>query len=145
VADTLITRGSALVHLGRSYEGLGTIRAGIALADELGLVSTGLRGRLNPGGPTKGPRGSDQRAPARPGPCRPEVSILTGLAMFNTLPGRQALFEQTMGAMRDALPEPMFQFLSANGSEWDTPVIGGPMVRPGIPAGGWPVFRVGGH
>ena len=29
-----------------------------------------------------------------------------------------------MGAMRDALPEPMFRFLATTGSEWDTPVIG---------------------
>ena len=70
---------------------------------------------------------------AAPEPSRPEDSILTVLAMFNTLQGRQALFEQTMGAMREALPEPMFRFLSANGSEWDTPVVGGPMVRPPIP------------
>jgi len=56
VADTLITRGSALAHLGRAYEGLGTIRAGIALADELGLVSTALRGRLNLGVLSKNPR-----------------------------------------------------------------------------------------
>jgi len=70
---------------------------------------------------------------ATPEPWRPEDSILTVLAMFNTLQGRQALFEQTMGAMRDALPEPMFRFLSANGSEWDTPVIGSAMVRPPVP------------
>ena len=70
---------------------------------------------------------------ATPEPWRPEDTILTVLAMFNTLQGRQALFEQTIGAMRDGLPEPMFRFLSANGSEWDTPVVGGPSVRPAIP------------
>ena len=70
---------------------------------------------------------------ATPEPWRPEDSILTVLAMFNTLQGRQALFEQTIGAMRDALPEPMFRFLSAYGSEWDTPVIGEGSVRPAIP------------
>lgn len=70
---------------------------------------------------------------ATPEPWLPEDTILTVLAMFNTLQGRQGLFERTMGAMRDALPEPMFRFLSANGSEWDTPVIGGPQARPPIP------------
>ena len=70
---------------------------------------------------------------ATPEPWRPEDTILTVLAMFNTLQGRQALFEQTIGAMRDALPAPMFQFLSANGSEWDTPVIGRGLVRPPVP------------
>ncbi len=68
-----------------------------------------------------------------PEPWRPEDTILTVLAMFNTLQGRQALFEQTIGAMRDGLPEPMFRFLSVYGSEWDTPVVGGPFVRPPIP------------
>ena len=70
---------------------------------------------------------------ATPEPWRPEDSILTVLAMFNTLQGRQAQFEQTIGAMRDTLPEPMFRFLSAYGSEWDTPVIGAGSVRPAIP------------
>ena len=58
VADTLITRGSVLANLGRTYEGLGVIRAGIELADELGLVSTGLRGRLNLGVLAQDPRTS---------------------------------------------------------------------------------------
>ncbi|MGE0863459.1 MAG: penicillin acylase family protein [Vicinamibacterales bacterium] len=70
---------------------------------------------------------------ATPAPWTPEDTILTVLAMFNTLQGRQVLFERTMGAMRDALPEPMFRFLSANGSEWDTPVVGGPQARPPVP------------
>jgi penicillin amidase len=70
---------------------------------------------------------------ATPAPWQPEDSILTVLAMFNTLQGRQGLFEQTMGAMRDSLPESMFRFLSANGSEWDTPVVGGPASRPPVP------------
>jgi class 3 adenylate cyclase/tetratricopeptide (TPR) repeat protein len=49
VADLLITRGSALCMIGRSYEGIGAMRAGVELADERGLVSTALRGRLNLG------------------------------------------------------------------------------------------------
>jgi penicillin amidase len=70
---------------------------------------------------------------ATPEPWLPEDSILTVLAMFNTLQGRQAMFEQTIGQMRDALPEPMFRFLASLGSEWDTPVLGGSLVRPPIP------------
>lgn len=70
---------------------------------------------------------------AAPEPWRPEDTILTVLAMFNTLQGRQALFEQTQGAMRDALPESMFRFFSAYGSEWDTPVVGQGSVRPAVP------------
>jgi len=60
-------------------------------------------------------------------------SILTVLAMFNTLQGRQALFEQSHGALRDTLPEPMFRFLSAAGSDWETPVVGAAITRPAIP------------
>ena len=71
---------------------------------------------------------------ATPAPWLPEDSILTVLAMFNTLQGRQALFEQSHGALRDTLPEPMFRFLSTVGSEWETPVVGNPVQRPPIPA-----------
>jgi penicillin G amidase len=70
---------------------------------------------------------------ATPEPWRPEDSLLTLLAMFNTLQGRQATFERSHGALRDTLPEPMFQFLSAVGSEWETPVVGSPVARPPIP------------
>src|SRR6185436_5949918 len=70
---------------------------------------------------------------ATPEPWRAEDSILTVLAMFNTLQGRQALFEQSHGALRDTLPEPMFRFLSTAGSEWETPVVGNSIQRPPIP------------
>ena len=73
---------------------------------------------------------------ATPEPWRAEDSILTVLAMFNTLQGRQALFEQSHGALRDTLPEPMFRFLSTAGSEWETPVVGSPIQRPPIPGPG---------
>ncbi len=55
VADLLITRGSALAHLGRSYEGLGAVRAGIDLADDHGLVSTSASVDRS-GGDVGGPR-----------------------------------------------------------------------------------------
>ncbi|HWI20672.1 MAG TPA: penicillin acylase family protein [Vicinamibacterales bacterium] len=70
---------------------------------------------------------------ATPEPWLPEDSLLTLLAMFNTLQGRQATFERSHGALRDTLPEPMFRFLSTVGSEWETPVIGSPVERPPIP------------
>jgi penicillin amidase len=70
---------------------------------------------------------------ATPEPWVPEDSILTLLAMFNTLQGRQAFFEQTLSALHDSLPEPMYRFLSAAGSEWETPVVGNALVRPPIP------------
>lgn len=70
---------------------------------------------------------------ATPEPWRAEDSILTVLAMFNTLQGKQAGFEAAVGAVRDTVPEPMFRFLTTVGSEWETPVVGDPVARPPIP------------
>ena len=63
---------------------------------------------------------------ATPQPWKPEDTILTILAMFNTLQGRQAAFEQSFGTLADTLPPPLYEFLAARGSEWDAPVTGGP-------------------
>jgi penicillin amidase len=68
-----------------------------------------------------------------PEPWQPEDTILTILAMFNTLQGRQPQFEATFGTMRDTLPPAVYEFLTARGSEWDTPVTGGRFVRPPVP------------
>jgi penicillin amidase len=70
---------------------------------------------------------------AVPEPWKAEDSILTVVAMFNTLQGRQGLFERTLGAVQESMPEPMFRFLMTAGSEWDTPVVGSAIVRPPIP------------
>lgn len=70
---------------------------------------------------------------AAPEPWKPEDSILTVLAMFISLQGRQAIFEQTNQQLRDALPEPLFRFLTVVGSEWDAPVAGNAMQRPPVP------------
>ena len=68
-----------------------------------------------------------------PEPWRPEDTILTVLAMFNTLQGRQAQFEATFGALRDTMPAEMYAFLTAIGSEWDAPLTGGRFARPPVP------------
>ena len=47
VADTLVTRGSALWHLRRPYEGVGAIRTGIDLAQAHGLTAIATRGLHN--------------------------------------------------------------------------------------------------
>ena len=47
VADTLVTRGSALCNLGRPYEGVGAIRTGIDLAQANGLTEITQRGLHN--------------------------------------------------------------------------------------------------
>jgi penicillin amidase len=62
-----------------------------------------------------------------------EDTFLTVLAMFSTLQGRQAAFEATFGTLAETMPAPMYEFLTARGSEWDAPVIGDRFVRPAIP------------
>ena len=51
VADVLVTRGVALVSLGRAYEGIGCLETGLGLARGHGLLSTEIRARTNMGGP----------------------------------------------------------------------------------------------
>ena len=62
-----------------------------------------------------------------------EDSILTILAMFNTLQGRQPQFELTFGVMREALPPAAYAFFTTLGSDWDAPVTGGRFTRAPIP------------
>jgi penicillin amidase len=68
-----------------------------------------------------------------PEPWRAEDTILTILAMFNTLQGRQAGFEATFGTIADAVSPKMYEFLTARGSEWDAPVVGEKFTRPPVP------------
>ena len=49
VADTLVTKGTALANLGRGYEGSGVIETGLRLAERHGLTVTALRARNNLG------------------------------------------------------------------------------------------------
>lgn len=68
-----------------------------------------------------------------PEPWQVEDTVLTALAMFNTLQGRQGLFEATFGTLADTLPPAMYDLLTARGSEWDAPMTGGRFPRPAIP------------
>ncbi|MGE3275882.1 MAG: penicillin acylase family protein [Vicinamibacterales bacterium] len=70
---------------------------------------------------------------ATPEPWRAEDSILTILAMFESLQGRQAMFEKTHGEIHDVLPAPLADYLTARGSTWDAPVVGQPFPRPALP------------
>ncbi len=51
VADALVTRGVALVSVGRAYEGIGCLETGLSLAQRHGLLATEIRARTNMGGP----------------------------------------------------------------------------------------------
>ncbi|HEY6057413.1 MAG TPA: adenylate/guanylate cyclase domain-containing protein [Candidatus Limnocylindrales bacterium] len=50
VADVLVTRGTSLVALGRTYEGVGALETGIRLAESFGLTRIQSRGLVNLGG-----------------------------------------------------------------------------------------------
>jgi penicillin G amidase len=71
---------------------------------------------------------------AAPEPWKPEDTLLTGFAMFNTLQGRQGLFEATFGTLAETVPAPLYEFLTARGSEWDTPLNGATFPRPPVPS-----------
>ena len=51
VADAIVTRGVALVSIGRAYEGIGCLEAGLRLSQQHGLLATEIRARINMGGP----------------------------------------------------------------------------------------------
>jgi penicillin amidase len=69
----------------------------------------------------------------RPRPWRAEDSILVILAMFIDLHDEDGSHERALGVMRDALPRPLFEFLSPRGTEWDAPVVGEPFATPPVP------------
>jgi penicillin amidase len=68
-----------------------------------------------------------------PTPWKPEDSILVTLAMFIDLQNPKAVDELSLGVMHDVLPGPLFDFLAQSGSEWDAPLVGGPLATPPIP------------
>jgi class 3 adenylate cyclase/tetratricopeptide (TPR) repeat protein len=51
VADVLVTRGTALISIGRAYEGIGCLETALRLADQHGLFETQIRARINMSGP----------------------------------------------------------------------------------------------
>jgi class 3 adenylate cyclase len=105
VSDALITRGSALGSLGRAYEGIGAIKAGLELAEQHGLVSTALRGRVNLGAHQSE---SDPRAGFETAEAALEVATRLGLRSFaRTLVGNAASSAMEVGewdwAVREAI------------------------------------------
>ena len=69
----------------------------------------------------------------QPEPWRIEDSFLVVLSMFITLQDTDGSYESTLGTMHDVLPQPMFEFLAPEGTEWDTPVVGETFSTPAIP------------
>ncbi|MEP7117631.1 MAG: penicillin acylase family protein [Acidobacteriota bacterium] len=69
-----------------------------------------------------------------PEPWRVEDSMLTAIAMYVTLQGAQWEYEKTLGALHDAVPEPLFEFLAGRASDWESPIAGPPQPVPPVPA-----------
>ena len=63
----------------------------------------------------------------------PEDSLLVVLSMFVTLQDSAGEYESTLATMHDVLPGPVFDFLAPEGTDWDSPVVGGPLPMPGLP------------
>jgi penicillin amidase len=70
---------------------------------------------------------------AAPAPWRAEDSVLVIHAMFIDLQGEDDAYESTLGALRDAVPRPIFDLLAPLGSEWDAPLVGLAQATPPLP------------
>ncbi|HET6372986.1 MAG TPA: penicillin acylase family protein [Candidatus Polarisedimenticolia bacterium] len=60
-------------------------------------------------------------------------TVLAILAMFLDLNDEEGRQESRLGVMHDLLPEQMFEFLAPRGTEWDSPILGGPFDTPPVP------------
>jgi penicillin amidase len=68
-----------------------------------------------------------------PAPWRPEDSVLVLMSMFIVLQGDNGRRESFLGLMHDRMPRGLFEFLVSAGTEWDAPLVGGPLPAPPIP------------
>lgn len=70
----------------------------------------------------------------RPQPWQPEDSVLVIFAMYFQLQDPYDRRASGLALMRDSLPKPLFDFLNAQGTQWDAPIIGEPNATLPIPA-----------
>ncbi|MDE2461279.1 MAG: penicillin acylase family protein [Gammaproteobacteria bacterium] len=70
----------------------------------------------------------------RPQPWAPEDSVLVIFAMYFDLQDAYDRRASDLALMRDTLPKPLFDFLAAQGTQWDAPIIGPPDATPPIPS-----------
>lgn len=68
-----------------------------------------------------------------PVPWRPEDSLLAVYAMFFELHDERGRRDSDRGLMRDLLPPELVAYLTAAGTEWDAPLVGGPILPPPMP------------
>lgn len=68
-----------------------------------------------------------------PEPWHVEDSLLVVLSMFLELQSPDGAFEATLGTMADVLPPEAVDFLAPVGTDWDSPLVGGPLPQPPVP------------
>jgi penicillin amidase len=69
----------------------------------------------------------------KPAPWKAEDSILAVLAMYMDLEDPDGRYESEVGLVHDRLPAPLADFLAPAGTEWDAPLVGGPLPAPPLP------------
>lgn len=67
---------------------------------------------------------------------RPEDTLLVVFAMYFDLQDEDASREARLGLMHELLPRPLFDFLVQAGTEWDAPLVGGPLPPAPLPGPG---------
>jgi penicillin amidase len=68
-----------------------------------------------------------------PAAWRTEDTILVNFAFFFELNDYEAYRESTLARLKYGLPAAMYAFITADGSEWDAPMIGAPFEVPPVP------------
>lgn len=68
-----------------------------------------------------------------PAPWHPEDTLLTVIAMYQTLQGDQFARERGYGLMAERLPPELVAFLTPPGNEWDAPLVGPALAAPPPP------------
>ncbi len=98
-----------------------------ASAEELALVEGYARG-VNAGLESLASRPFEYWVlRSKPAPWRPEDTVLVVFAMYEQLTYDGFATESARGQVRDAIPEPLYRFIYARGTEWDAPLTGGPL------------------
>jgi len=70
---------------------------------------------------------------AEPAPWRPDDTGLAIFSMYLLLQGSAGRYESSLGLMHDLLPRELFEFLVPVGTEWDAPIVGGPLPAAPMP------------
>ncbi|HYG62644.1 MAG TPA: penicillin acylase family protein, partial [Thermoanaerobaculia bacterium] len=70
---------------------------------------------------------------AKPSPWRAEDSFLVLFSMFMQLNDEEGMTERTLSQLREAVPPALFEFLTPQGTAWDSPLVGDRLPSPPVP------------